>query len=296
MNAPIYILATCRNPDLLPATLLVFRTLRTGFPHAPVKVFGNGLSPEHSALVQQAAAEANADYVWVRKTAHDVWLEHLVQDQAGPFWICDTDMVFFQPVPAPPPGAWLSGRFEPGFAEEWTQSWHAERLHTCLLYLDPQQLRAKMRAWMTEHVPAIFGHAETHFIRQHFVPLVGLPRCGDRTSQRDVPTTGNTQDRTSQRDVPTNGNEAERTSQRDVPTTLFMDTAAGLYHAFGGTPFDTATDECFEHLHCGTYSDLVAGCASLKDLPAVHAAIIKDGNAARELLVAQQRYYASRSI
>lgn len=251
-RTPVYILATCRNADLLPATLLVFRTLRTGFPHAPVKVFGNGLSPEHSAAVQQAAAEADADYVWVRKTAHDVWLEHLVQDQAQPFWICDTDMVFFQPVGAPPRGAWLSGRFEPGFAEEWTQSWHAERLHTCLLYLDPQQLRAKMRAWMTQHVPAIFGHAETHFIRQHFVPVQGGP-----------------------------------------PT--FMDTAAGLYHAFGGTPFDTATDECFEHLHCGTYSDLVAGCASLKDLPAVHAAIIKDVTAARELHVAQQRYYASRS-
>lgn len=248
---PVYILATCRNPALLGMTTLVFRTLRTGFPHNPIVVFGNGLTPEHTAVVQEEAAKCDAAFHWIRRVPHDIWLEHLVQDQPRPFWICDTDIVFFQPMEQPHPDTFLAGRYEPGFNEEWTQSWHAERLHTCLLYLDPQALRAKMRAWMSTHVPQIFNHAETHFIRQHFVPRMGSGPC-------------------------------------------FMDTAAGLYHAFGGTPFDEATNEAFEHLHCGTYSDLIGKCESLKDLPAVHAAILADAQNARGLREGQDKYYASR--
>lgn len=251
MKTPVYILATCRNAALLGMTTLVFRTLRTGFPHASITVFGNGLVREHAALVQEEAAKCDAAFNWIRPTAHDVWLEHLVQAQGQPFWICDTDMVFFQPVEQPAPGVYLSGRYEPAFAEEWTQSWHAERLHTCLLYLDPQALRARMRAWLSAHVPNIFGHAETHFIRQHFVPVQGGP-----------------------------------------PT--FMDTAAGLYHALGGTAFDEARNEAFEHLHCGSYSDLIGRCASLGDLAAMHAAVLADVQNARGLREAQDKYYASR--
>ncbi len=253
MQTPVHILATCRNPALLGATTLVFRTLRTGFPSAEVVVYGNGLAREHAAVVQEEAAKCDAAFNWIRPTAHDVWLEHLVQTQPGPFWICDTDLVYFQPVPPPAPGVWLSGRYEPSFAEEWTASLHVERLHTCLLYLDPQLLRAKMRAWQSRHVPAIFGHAETHFIRQHFVPVAGR-------------------------------------------APHFMDTAAGLYHAFGGAPFDPAANECFEHLHCGTYSDLIGRCASLGDLGAVHAAVVADVQQARGLREAQEKYYVTRAV
>lgn len=252
MNPPVHILATVRNPDLLAAALLVFKTLRLGLPRNPVIVYGNGLRPEHAASVQQAAAAADAEFRWVRPTAHDIWLEHLVQNGGAPFWICDTDMVFLAPVRPPDPGTRLAGRLEPGFCEEWSKSWHVERLHTCLLWLDPVGLRAEWRAWMTQHVPGIFGHAETHFLRQHFVPRHGqLP--------------------------------------------LFYDTAAGAYQAFGGTPFDAEQNAAFEHLHCGTYSDLVSECSTLKDLPAVHAGVFADPARARGLAVAQAGYYERRN-
>lgn len=232
--------------------LLVFKTLRVGFPHSPVTVYGNGLRSDHAAAVQQAAASADAEFNWIRPTAHDVWLEHLIRSQDAPFWICDTDMVFRSPVPEPTPGVWLSGRFEPGFNEEWTRSWHVERLHTCLLYVNPVHVRALMRSWLHQHVPDIFSHAGCQFVRQHFVPIAGSSPC-------------------------------------------FYDTAAGLWHAFGGTPFDAEQDAAFEHLHCGSYSDLIGRCESLKDLPAVHAAVLADGKLADGLKAAQQKYYAERS-
>lgn len=251
MTAPVHILATCRKPELLPAALLVFKTLRLGFPLPPVVVYGNGLTASAAGEVQQAAAAAKASFNWIRPTAHDVWLEHLIATQNNPFWICDTDLVFLGGIPEPAAGTWLSGRFEPGFNEEWTRCWHAERLHTCLLYLDPVHLRAVMRSWLHQHVPPIFSHAGAEFVRQHFVPRYGQ-------------------------------------------TPMFYDTAAGLYAAFGGTPFDAETDAAFEHLHCGTYSDLIGQCESLKDLPAVHSAVLADPAAARGLRVQQEKYYALR--
>jgi hypothetical protein len=104
MNAPLHILATVRNPALLDAALLVFKTLRLGFPHNEVTVYGNGLRSDHAGAVQQATASAAGTFNWIRPTAHDVWLEHLIQTQTAPFWICDTDMVFFNPMDFQPAG------------------------------------------------------------------------------------------------------------------------------------------------------------------------------------------------
>lgn len=257
--------------------LLVFKTLRVGFPHSPVTVYGNGLRSDHAAAVQQAAASADAEFNWIRPTAHDVWLEHLIRSQDAPFWICDTDMVFRSPVPEPSPGVWLSGRFEPGFNEEWTRSWHVERLHTCLLYVNPVHIRALMRSWLHQHVPDIFSHAGCQFVRQHFVAV------NETVGRRSTAATG----------ASSNGGGAPPPYHQ--PTTHFYDTAAGLWHAFGGTPFDAEQDAAFEHLHCGSYSDLIGRCESLKDLPAVHAAVLADGKLADGLKAAQQKYYAERS-
>jgi len=283
MANQIHILATVRNPALLDAALLVFKSLRLGFPHNAVTVYGNGLRSDHAAAVQQAAASANAAFNWIRPTAHDVWLEHLVQSQDEPFWICDTDIVFFAPVKPPTAaGVDLAGRFEPGFDEEWTQCFHVERLHTCLLYLDPLALRAKMRAWLHQHVPSIFSHAGCQFIRQHFVAVLERDCAGGQSQHGDIP--GRDQA------------AAAGLATQPRSTTHFYDTAAGLYHAFGGTAFDEEQNAAFEHLHCGSYSDLIGRCESLKDLPAVHQAVLANPDQARGLHAAQAQYYSTRGV
>lgn len=173
MNPTLHILATVRKPELLDAALLVFKTLRTGFPDAPVRVWGNALPARIMTAVVRECARIGAQFDNLPATVHDAWIESLVEESQQPFWICDTDVVFFDRVPAPPPGTALSGRFESACMEDWTQSLHAERLHTALLYFNPSLVRTAMRAYRAQ-VPAPWGEsANFPFIRQHFIPTRG---------------------------------------------------------------------------------------------------------------------------
>lgn len=212
----VHILATVRKPALLDAALLVFRTLRVGFPTVKVRVWGNGLDEWAALMVATAARNAGAEFGNLPPTSHDAWIESLIEESTEPFWICDTDIVFWEAVEK-----WFdvakeyvnfAGTWEPQFHEEWTDSIHVERLHTCLMYIVPQNVRAEMRRFMSS-VPAPWGNsADFPFIRQHFIPRY-----------------------------------------ENVP--LFYDTCAGLYHAVNGKPFTERQLACFEHLHCATYAD-----------------------------------------
>lgn len=173
MKAPVHILATVRKPELLPAALLVFATLRTGFPTAPVHVWGNGLKREFVQAIGHAAQAAGASFSNLQPTCHDAWIEQLVMNQAQPFWIADTDLVFLDEV------EWFfdaqdrdlfAGRFEPAWREPWTGTRYTERLHTCLQWFSPQALRGELARWNRQHVPEVFHTAQVPFIRQHFIP------------------------------------------------------------------------------------------------------------------------------
>jgi hypothetical protein len=216
MKPTVHILATVRKPELLDAALLVFRTLRVGFPSAQVKVWGNGLNDWNAAVIAHAADQCGAEFRNLEPTSHDAWIESLMEESLAPFWICDTDMVFWEPVEQ-----WFSvttdlpkyaGRFEPMFNEEWTGTLHVQRLHTCLMWIQPAEVRMAM-AKFRSRIPAPWGHvADFPFIRQHIIP---------RFNQKP----------------------------------LFYDTCAGLYHAADGRAFSEEQNACFEHLHCATYAD-----------------------------------------
>lgn len=226
MTAPVHILATVRNPLLLDAALLVFKTLRIGFPTAPVAVWGNGLNPAAAAAVDLArlACLGPSTFQNLTEHSHDDWIETLILKSQTPFWICDTDMVFHNPVESWLPelrGYPFAGRLEPEFAEEWTHTTHVARLHTCLMYVDPARTRAAIREIMNR-VPELWRRsAQWPLIRQTFVPV-----------------------------------------RRETPDsrlqTLFYDTMAGLYQAGFGQAFTAKQDEAFDHCHCGTYADLVS--------------------------------------
>lgn len=173
MRCPVHILVTVRKPELLPAALLVFRTLRVGFPTAPVYVWGNALDPASALAVSHAAERCGARFNNLQPTVHDAWIEQLVLYQAQPYWICDTDMVFFEAVEwwlGPTDTELFAGRFEPAWYEPWGQSRHVERLHTCLQWHNPAALRAAMLRWCREKVPAVWHSGQTTFIRQNWLP------------------------------------------------------------------------------------------------------------------------------
>jgi len=248
LTPPVHILATCLNEALLDATLLVFRTLRAGFTSNAATVWLNGLSPAQAARVAEAAAQARCATVPVaRRIAHDAWIAGLLDRGSTPFWIADTDLVFWRPLPSPPTDTFLAGRYEPPFREPWSKTDCVARLHTSLLYLDPPRIRALVREWAARWHPAGFPfQPQFELIHQHFMPQSGQPP-------------------------------------------FFYDTCAGLYQAIGGTPFSDEQNACFEHLHCGTYSDRIA--TALPGLPAVHASVIKATEAARGLSKSQAEYY-----
>src|SRR5262245_61557198 len=178
MQTHVHILASVPKPEALDAAKLVFKTLRVGFPTAEIWVQGNGLDVEAAGeiMAQVKSLTGTAHYTWSRAMVpHDQWLERLICEAPGttPTWVCDTDMVFFGPVEQfKPEYASLAGRFEPAFHEEFTDTVHVERLHTCLLHFLPGQLRAAMREvtgrWPT--YPPFFRTSQTALIRQTFVP------------------------------------------------------------------------------------------------------------------------------
>lgn len=178
----VHTLAHVRNPELLDAALLIFRTLRTGFPTAIVQVWGNALDLRSEAAVRQAADEAGCRFTNVPLALHDQWIENLLQTSLDPFWILDTDVLFWESIEAFefPDECFLAGRLEPEFNEEATGTRHMERLHPSMMWLNPGPLRAAMRWWMAGIQGPLAHTADFPFVRQHFVPLRGSrPRFYD---------------------------------------------------------------------------------------------------------------------
>jgi len=255
-KAVVHILATVRKPELLPAATLVFDSLRTGFPDATVKVWGNALTPPAETLVRMAAGRCEASFCNLPPTVHDVWIETLVKRSFFPFWVVDTDVVFFGELPVCPASGIIAGRFEPQFHEEWTRTLHVERLHTAVMWIDPSALREAAREWMARFPQPWRSSAEFPWVRQCFVPAKdGLP--------------------------------------------LFYDTMAGVYHAMPErcSAFSEPLDECFEHLHCGGYVDLVAAETESgfgASLQSFHQRVFVNPEAARGARLRQAEYYAMR--
>jgi hypothetical protein len=169
MKPTVHIYATVRKPELLQAALLVFRTLRVGFPSATVCVWGNALAPAAAAVLAQAAQAVGGAFVNLPASSHDRWIEGLLARSTEPFWICDTDMIFWDKVEGWR-GKLFAGRYEPEFDEEWTRTRHVARLHTCLMWIDPVAVRSAMRTWMARYPLPWRNSAQFPFVAQHFIP------------------------------------------------------------------------------------------------------------------------------
>ena len=254
----VHILATVRKAKLLEAALLSFRTLRVGFPRAEVWVWGNDLDWVSAAAVEGAARGAGGRFVNGKETSHDAWLQELICRGAEPFWVADTDLVFWEAVEGWGFEAPVAGRLEPGFHEPWTGTFHMERLHTCLMRIDPVALRMALRGKMAR-VPEPFGFTATWpFVRQTFIP----------------------------RKLESGKQKAE---------IWFYDTCAGIWQAGIGEAFTEARDAAFDHLHCATYADEIGPSLDVPDLAGTHRAIYEDLRLARGIRAGQDAYYARRA-
>lgn len=169
----VFVLATCLTHDLLENTLMVFQTIRTGFPTANIEVRGNALDEVAGRLVEESALKVGAQFRNLPEVSHGAWIESLVYQESEPFWICDTDVTFHDKVEH-----WFeqsdelfAGRYEPEFYEPCTKSQHVSRLHPSLMWLNPRTLRAALRSWPGNH--PFLNSVQKHLIQWSFVPVRG---------------------------------------------------------------------------------------------------------------------------
>lgn len=164
----VFILATCRRPELLPFTLLVFKTIRVGFPNSKIIVRNNYLLDFAVSQIEILAKTVDAKLEEdTSTTIHHQWIEALVNREQEPFWICDSDMVFFNKIEDWQFPTSLAGWRIPEWQDEFTKARTRSRLHTSLLFIDPLRLREDIEKY------------ESQFPKTVFNPLVNLfhPLC-----------------------------------------------------------------------------------------------------------------------
>jgi hypothetical protein len=173
MNEPVHILVTCRKQKLEQAATLIFKTLRVGFPDVPVTV-SMGTGHCCKAVIRKAAVSVGAEIVEIRDIEqfgppHDSWLEQLIASEEDPFWICDTDVVFWKRFEHTADGSALAGVRVPGFFEPWTGTQYRERLHTSLMRIDPEKFRKSADEYEAQFPQEPF-RPQLMFVSQQYQP------------------------------------------------------------------------------------------------------------------------------
>lgn len=149
MTTPtVHILVTINNPNLAELSLLVFKTLRVGFPTAEVRVDLNG--EPASSYYGKVVRYPGTDIVLPHNTRihHADWISRVVANATGPTVILDSDIILWRPVEhwTFAPGTLLAGRYIPRIWNEWSGCPSVPRLHTSMLWLpDPPRLREALR-------------------------------------------------------------------------------------------------------------------------------------------------------
>lgn len=187
----VHILATCRKKELLDYTTLVFKTLRTGFPTFDVHVYLNtitedSVSREVEEIVKAKALEAKCT-VSIRNTIHHEWISELISCNNEPFIICDTDMVFWDKMEAVFNNLFqhyectIAGRYIPSFVDEFSGCLTMPRIHTSLMYINPEMYRKKFQEYYKDVVRTRFTPIKS-LIYPSVIPLNGRPTFYDTTA------------------------------------------------------------------------------------------------------------------
>jgi len=180
----VYILATCNNELLLPYTLLVFKTLRIGFPTTQIEVHINSINSWTNDIVEVANSINVTTITFIDRTIHHQWIESLVNVNEEPFWICDTDIIFYKSIEdwsefnADIP---LAGAFIPEFCCPFLKTLTQGRLHTSLMYINPRELLRCYNLYLSFQPKTVFNPHANPFYPLVF-PILGIPLFYDTLS------------------------------------------------------------------------------------------------------------------
>lgn len=141
MSHTVHILATCRSPELLPYTLLVFDSIRVGFPTAEIQVTGNALPDYALKEMTECCIRTNCKFSNGPETIHHLWIEGLCHNEQEQFCLCDTDVIFYESVEGWKFDSALAGWRSPEWDDEFSGCITRARLHPSLLFIDPVKVR-----------------------------------------------------------------------------------------------------------------------------------------------------------
>lgn len=145
----VFIVTWCREAELLYGSLLIFKTLRTGFPTAEVTVIENASPPELRPPIYEAAAAAGCAVRQLEEERpHWSLVEEIATTHDQPTVVLDSDLAFWESVEDWTFGeALMAGRYLPEFADPFTDTLTMARLHSSHLWFPrPDALRARLAA------------------------------------------------------------------------------------------------------------------------------------------------------
>lgn len=171
----VHLLYTIRNGHLTEYAELVFKTIRTGFPTAQIIVHINGRP--HGG----GPKESGIEYRNSAPTIHHDWITCLIEAEPNPFWICDTDMIFWESVENWKFDQPLAGRRIPQWMDEFTNCITRPRLHTSLMYIDPAGVTDRLEKYKAQFPETPFNPFP-NLINPLCVPLKGKTYFYDTTA------------------------------------------------------------------------------------------------------------------
>lgn len=178
----VFVLATVRKRELLKFTTLVFDSLRVGFPTANVHVDFNDLQGKDYELhTLEACCEKVGATFNHCTTIHHEWLQKLIFREQEPFWIVDTDVIFYSTVERWRLDSHLAGWRIPEWNDDFSGCITRARLHTSLLYIDPAKVRSAAIAYERKIANTVFT-PKVNLIFPLVVPMKGKPYFYDTCS------------------------------------------------------------------------------------------------------------------
>jgi hypothetical protein len=136
----VRILTFCRGKEFLPGNLLVFKSIRVGFPAARIEAWDNASDPECYKEIVAAANAAGCEVMprFKKRIEHADWLERMTREAppGEPLVFVDPDVVFWKKVEGWkfPDETLIAGRYVPRIQLLKSAPSDA-RLHTSLLWI-----------------------------------------------------------------------------------------------------------------------------------------------------------------
>lgn len=146
----VHVLTYCAHPTSAYGSLMVFDTIRTGFPSAPIEVWDNGSCAEVVPDIESAAQKVCARFTSLTSRHYSDHLRWVLLERPHPkcvpLVLCDPDVVFWESVEGWDFGqALMAGRLMPLMQHSGFIA--MQRLHPSLLFIpDVHELRRAVKA------------------------------------------------------------------------------------------------------------------------------------------------------